>query len=69
VSIVANILASLAVAVLKWASARHDLKESVRKGIALESEKWAKEAYKWKAENPVRLDDLPESLRLRKRSK
>lgn len=38
---------------LAFLAARYDLKESTRKEIALESEKDAKKAYKWKSDNPV----------------
>ena len=59
-------LAKLALGVLDKLIARHDLKESVRKTIALRSEKHAKEAYKVKADNPVDLSDPTGDFRMRK---
>ena len=64
-NVLANILASLAVAILKWASARYDLKDATQKGIALEALTLANLANKYKADHPVDINNLPAALKLR----
>ena len=68
-NLIAAFLAKLAISILNTLLARKDLKDSVRKGIQLASERWAKDAEAYKAANPIDLADLPPSLRLRKHSR
>ena len=65
----ASILAALAVELLDYLLNRKGIRDNVKLSIALRTEQLAKKAEKYKADNPVNLDDLPASLRLRKRTK
>jgi len=62
-------LATLALELVSYFVNRKTLKDGVRKDIALKAERLAKQAHKWKADNPVSRDNIPVGLRLRKRSK
>lgn len=57
--LVASIVAAIVGKALQWLSARHDLKESVRLKLKVQTEAYAKEGYKHKAENPVDLTSDP----------
>jgi len=52
---VAAFLSKLAVGILTTLLARKDLKDSIRKDIALASERWAKDAEAYKANHPINL--------------
>ena len=65
-NLIAAFLSKLAIGILNTLLSRKDLKDSVRKDIELASERFAKNAYQWKEEHPVNLDDLPPGLKLRK---
>ena len=52
-----KILAALVVGLLRWLAQRRDLKESVRKGLALDAAKLAIQAQQWKLDNLIDLGD------------
>ena len=52
-----KILATLVIGLLRWLAQRRDLKESVRKGLALDAAKLAIQAQQWKLDNLLDLGD------------
>lgn len=52
----ADVLAALAVALLRWWASREDLKASVRGRMALAAARQAEVALCWKADHPVVVD-------------
>ena len=68
-SVLAKIIATLALELVSFFLNRKTLKDGVRKDIALKAETLAKKAYSWKADHPISRDNIPAGLRLRKRSK
>ena len=49
----AQLLATLAVAVLQWYASRRDIRETERGRMALEAARLAQGALQWKADHPV----------------
>lgn len=52
-----KVLTALVIGLLRWLAQRRDLKESVRKGLALDAAKLAIQAQQWKLDNLIDLDD------------
>lgn len=52
-----KILTALVIGLLRWLAQRRDLKESVRKGLALDAAKLAIQAQQWKLDNLIDLGD------------
>ena len=67
-TILADILAALAIGILKWWSAREDIRNVERGRMALRAATLAERALAWKADHPVPPDadlDGPAGLRVR----
>ena len=52
-----RLVVALVIGLLRWLASRHDLKESVRKGLALDAAKLALQAQQWKLDNLIELGD------------
>jgi len=68
VTILADLLAALAIGILNWWSAREDLRNVERGRMALRAATLAARALAWKADHPVPPDadlDGPAGLRVR----
>jgi len=61
----AALLAKLAIELVDYFLGRKGIRDNVKKDIALRAERLAKKAEKYKADNPISLDNLPPGLRLR----
>ena len=62
----ADLLATLAIGILKWWSAREDIRNVERGKMALRTAVLAERALAWKADHPVPPDaDLDHQLRVR----
>jgi hypothetical protein len=53
VTVLAQLLATLAVAVLQWYAARRDIRETERGRMALEAARLGAAALTWKADHPL----------------
>ena len=51
--VVAEVLAALAVSILRWYAEREDIRETERGRMAMDAARLAQSALQWKADHPV----------------